>query len=234
MAEPSASTLPGSTGDGSSGRDESGRAVRGSGEGRSARRGESGPARTTPVDEVRTVERDAWYDEVGRLYADASLAFDWLSACDEIGQADEIRVVLRLDRLDGSGVRLETRLPRGEPRLSSVRTLIPGAGWHERETAELYGVGFLGPEGELLGERPLLIPAEGQPGHPGGWPLRKDYVLAARAVTPWPADAGGAEDARRRQAPPGVPDPAVWGARPADAGPPEPADVVAPPGRRRR
>ena len=216
MAEPAAPTLPGSTGERSGGPDL------------------SGPARSTPGDEVRVVEREVWYDEVTRLYADASLAFDWLSACDEIGQTDELRVVLRLDRLDGSGVRLETRLPRNEPRLRSISTIIPGAAWHERETAELYGVGFLGPEGELLGERPLLIPAEGQPGHPGGWPLRKDYVLAARAVTPWPADAGGAEDARRRQAPPGVPDPAVWGARPADAGPPDPADVVAPPGRRRR
>ena len=185
-------------------------------------------------DEVRSVERDAWYDEVSRLYEVVSLAFDWLSACDEIGQADEIRVVLRLDRLDGSGVRLETRLPRGEARVRSVRTVVPGAEWHERETAELYGVTFLDPDGEPIPSRPLLLPAPGEPGHPGGWPLRKDYVLAARAVTPWPADAGGAEDARRRQAPAGVPDPAVWGARPADAGPPDPAEVVSPPGRRRR
>ncbi|HET7725261.1 MAG TPA: NADH-quinone oxidoreductase subunit C [Propionibacteriaceae bacterium] len=187
-----------------------------------------------PGDEVRTVERASWYDEVAALYADPLLAFDWLSACDEIGQADELRVVLRLDRLDGSGVRLETRVPRDEPLLRSVRDLVAGAEWHERETAELYGVTFLSPDGTPLPSRPLLLPGPGQPGHPGGWPLRKDYVLAARAVTPWPADAGGAEDARRRQAPAGVPDPAVWGSRPADAGPPDPAEVVAPPGRRRR
>jgi NADH-quinone oxidoreductase subunit C len=187
------------------------------------------------ADDVRRVEPAVWYDEVSALFgSDLSLSFDWLSACDEIGQADELRVVVRFDRLDGSGVRLETRLPRSEPRLMTLRVLIPGAAWHEWETAELYGVAFLGTDGLPLPARPLLIPGEGQPGHPGGWPLRKDYVLAARAVTPWPADEGGAEDARRRQSPPGVPDPAVWGARPADAGPPDPADVVAAPGRRRR
>ncbi len=192
-------------------------------------------ATAPPPDEVRRVEPASWYDEVARLYsADESLAFDWLSACDEIGQADELRVVVRLDRLDGSGVRLETFLPRDEPRVRSLYDLIPGSGWHERETAELYGVTFLGADGEPRSTRPLLLPAEGQPGHPGGWPLRKDYVLAARAVTPWPADEGGADDARRRQTPAGVPDPAVWGGRPADAGPPNPSDVIAPPGRRRR
>ena len=107
--------------------------------------------------------------------------------------------------------------------------MIAGVTWHERETSDLYGIGFSGGD-----PRPLLIPAEGTPGHPGGHPLRKDSVLGARVVTPWPADEGGAEDARRRQAPPGVPDPTVWGSRPADAGPPDPSEVVAGGGRRRR
>ncbi len=187
------------------------------------------------ADQVRAVAPSDWRSEATALFeGDRSLSFDWLSACDEIGQADELRVVLRFDRGDGSGVRLETRVERTGPRLSSVRDSIPGAAWHERETSEFYGITFTGRDDLALPSHPLLLPAEDAPGHPGGWPLRKDYVLGARAMTPWPADAGGAEDTRRRQAPAGVPDPAVWGARPADAGPPDPAEIAAPSGRRRR
>jgi NADH-quinone oxidoreductase subunit C len=72
---------------------------------------------------------------------------------------------------------------------------------------------------------PLLLP-DGFEGHP----LRKDFVLAARAAKAWPgakepgesdADLGrGSSPGRRKTRPPGVPDPAVWGPRP-----PGPADV---------
>ena len=192
------------------------------------------PPRTASSDEVRAVAPADWVAEVIGLYADASLSFDWLSACDEIGVADEFRVVIRFDRIDGSGVRLEARVSRTEPRLPSVRDVIAGVAWHERETSEFYGIAFTSSDGVPLPANPLLLSAEDAPGYPGGWPLRKDYVLGARAVTPWPADAGGAEDARRRQAPAGVPDPALWGARPFDAGPPDPAEIAAPSERRRR
>jgi len=186
-------------------------------------------------DEVRTVAAVDWEADVARAFrADATLAFDWLSACDEIGQTDEFRIVVRFDRQDGSGIRLETRIPRTDPRLTSLRDVIAGSEWSERETSELFGITFMSSAGVPVPSEPLLLPAEDAPGHPGGWPLRKDFVLGARAVTPWPADAGGAEDARRRQAPAGVPDPAVWGARSVDSGPPDPAEVVAPSGRRRR
>jgi NADH-quinone oxidoreductase subunit C len=176
-----------------------------------------------------------WAAEAASLFHDdMALSFDWLSASDEIGSSDELRLVLRFDRADGSGTRLETRLPRTDPRLASLRDAIPGSVWHERETSELFGITFTTGDGAPLPRQPLLLPAEGTPGYPGGPPLRKDFVLGARAVTPWPADEGGAEDARRRQAPAGVPDPAVWGDRSADVGAPDPAEVAAPSGRRRR
>lgn len=181
------------------------------------------------ADEVREVAPEVWVEASSSVFADGEYAFDWLGACDELGVADELRVVVRFDRADGDGVRLETRVPRAEPRLPSLRYVIAGVAWHERETSDLYGIAFEGGD-----PRPLLIPADGEPGHPGGHPLRKDFVLGARAVTPWPADEGGAEDARRRQAPAGVPDPAAWGHRPADAGPPDPAELVTGGGRRRR
>ena len=186
-------------------------------------------------DEVRTVVAVDWEADVTRAFrTDATLSFDWLSACDEIGQTDEFRIVVRFDRLDGSGIRLETRVRRTDPRLASLREVVAGSEWPERETSELFGISFTSAAGVPLPSEPLLLPAEDAPGHPGGWPLRKDFVLGARAVTPWPADAGGAEDVRRRQAPAGVPDPAIWGARPVDSGPPDPAEVAAPSGRRRR
>lgn len=180
-------------------------------------------------DDVRLVPPGEWVEQAAAVFGDTTYGFDWLSACDEIGAADQFRVVVRFDRADGHGIRLETGVSRMAPQLQSLRQVIAGVVWHERATHDLFGIEFVGGDA-----RPLLIPAEGFPGHPGGYPYRKDFVLAARAVTPWPADSGGAEDARRRQPPPGVPDPAVWGHRPADAGPPDPAEIVAGTGRRRR
>ena len=63
---------------------------------------------------------------------------------------------------------------------------------------------------------PLLLP-DGFEGHP----LRKDFVLAARAAKAWPgAKEPGESDgdahsspSRRKTRPPGVPDPEVWGPR---------------------
>lgn len=53
----------------------------------------------------------------------------------------------------------------------------PGAGWHERETSEMFGITFTGND-DLRG---IYLPAEFE-----GNPLRKDYPLMARLVKPWP------------------------------------------------
>ena len=112
-------------------------------------------------------------------------------------------------------LQVRTILPAaGEPGLSQPVEIaswvhwFPGAAWHEREAAELYGVRFLGhPD-----PRRLLLGDDFE-----GHPLRKDFHLVARAA-PWPgsvepgggrsARAGRAEDAqrtRRTLQPPGVP-----------------------------
>lgn len=142
----------------------------------------------TKPDEIRRVEPQKWVDEATHLFAaDPSLSFDWLSASDEIGD-DALRVVVRFDRFDGTGIRLETCLPRSEPRLGSLRHGIAGAAWHERETAEFFGITFTGVDGLPLPVQPLLLPEPYSPGHPAGFPLRKDYVLEARSVTPSPGE----------------------------------------------
>ena len=52
-----------------------------------------------------------------------------------------------------------------------------GANWHERETHEMFGIGFDG-HPDL---RNIYLPGEFE-----GFPLRKDFPLLSRMVKPWP------------------------------------------------
>ncbi|GAA1322892.1 NADH-quinone oxidoreductase subunit C [Actinocatenispora thailandica] len=128
--------------------------------------------------------------------------FDWLSAVDE--GADGFRVVAHVWSVAGRrGLLLRTLVPADAPVLASVVDVYPGAGWHERETHEMFGVGFAG-NPDLA---PLLLP-DGFEGHP----LRKDFVLAARVVKAWPGakEPGGEHGKRAPMRPPGVPAPDEW------------------------
>jgi len=148
--------------------------------------------------------------------------FDWLSAVDEpAAEPPSVDVVLHVVALDPlRRLLLRTRVPSSEPVLASASTRWAGAAWHERETHEMFGVDFTGfDDGSGLGLRPLLLP-DGF----SGTPLRKSFVLAARAAKAWPgAKEPGESDAerapsRRSLLPPGVPDPS-WGPRsPSEAG----------------
>ncbi|WP_079178367.1 NADH-quinone oxidoreductase subunit C, partial [Streptomyces mangrovisoli] len=132
--------------------------------------------------------------------------FDWLSAVDEPGTG--FRVAAHVVAL--SPVRrllVRTTVPHAAATLPSAVGVYAGAGWHERETHEMFGVAF---EGHPALDH-LLLP-EGFEGNP----LRKDFVLAARVAKAWPgakepgeSDHGGPK--RRQMLPPGVPDPNEWG-----------------------
>lgn len=139
--------------------------------------------------------------------------FDWLSAVDEPGTG--FRVCAHLAALpDRSGpggtvrrLLVRTTVPHEAAVLPSAIDVYAGAAWHERETHEMFGIGFDG-HPHLV---PLLLP-EGFEGHP----LRKDFVLAARVAKAWPgakepgeSEHGGPK--RRTMLPPGVPDPNEWG-----------------------
>jgi NADH-quinone oxidoreductase subunit C len=156
------------------------------------------------------VSHRRWREAVGALRDKAGCTyFDWLGAVDEA--ADGVRVVVRLVALPekppgASALLVRTLLPVGRTRLDSLVPVFDGAGWHEREAAEMFGLQFVG-GGDPA---PLLLPEEFE-----GNPLRKDFVLASRVVTGWPgakdpAD-GGAAPSRRRSRPPGVPA-GDWGA----------------------
>jgi NADH-quinone oxidoreductase subunit C len=144
--------------------------------------------------------------------------FDWLSGVDAlaVGFQVVIRVAaLRVGHVDGLVIR--TLVPRDAPSVACVCDVYAGAAWHERETHEMFGIDFAG-HGELA---PLLLPDEFE-----GHPLRKDFVLASRVVKPFPGakepgeSHSDAAPSRRRTRPPGVPDPAEWGPRPAAPAPP--------------
>ena len=182
------------------------------------------------------VPRERWHDALALAKTDGGLdMLDWLSAVDEPdGDPAGVDVVAHLvdsrssRGIGGPGlVRLlaRTRLPASDLAVASVTDLWPGAAWHERETHEMFGVRFDGfDDGTGLGLRPLLLPDGFE-----GTPLRKSFVLAARASKPWPgAKEPGESDAgppsRRKVLPPGVPDPS-WGprdVRPRASGPAEP------------
>ncbi|WTW96840.1 NADH-quinone oxidoreductase subunit C [Streptomycetaceae bacterium NBC_01309] len=148
--------------------------------------------------------------------------FDWLSAVDETDEG--FSVVAHVCAAPGPRLLLRTKVPRDAAHLPTATGVYAGAGWHERETAEMFGLVF----DDHPHPAPLLLP-DGFEGHP----LRKDFVLASRVAKPWPgAKEPGESDAhqgaarapgRRRILPPGVPDPDEWGPNAGQAPPAEEA-----------
>lgn len=171
------------------------------------------------VTDVRDVPLAEWTETVMRLRGEGCTYFDWLTAVDQLDAADDAGFDLVCHLLDPReprrlrSVLLRTRVPQGAA-APSITSLFPGAAWHERETHEMFGLDFTGfDDGTELGLRPLLLP-EGFQGNP----LRKSFVLAARASKAWPGAKEPGEGheakspARRRVQAPGVPGP-EWGPR---------------------
>ncbi len=153
------------------------------------------------------VPSEHWVDAVRIARDDLGCSyFDFLSAVDE---GTGFHVVCHLAALSPfSHLLLRTLLPAEGPALASVAHLYAGAAWHERETAEMFGIGFLDAADHPLDLPALLLPPDFE-----GHPLRKDHLLASRLDRPWPgAKEPGESDAdvtpsRRRLRPPGVPAP---------------------------
>ncbi|MCC5808089.1 MAG: NADH-quinone oxidoreductase subunit C [Opitutales bacterium] len=61
---------------------------------------------------------------------------------------------------------VRTRIPRDRPEIATLSHIYPGANWHERETAEFYGIQFTGHPNPIH----LLLPEDFV-----GYPLRKDF-----------------------------------------------------------
>jgi NADH-quinone oxidoreductase subunit C len=169
--------------------------------------------------ERREVPADAWLGAVTEARDAAYTFFDWLTAVDQSDQAADPGLDVVCHLMDGSTPKalrrmlIRTRVPAGQP-IASITGVFRGAAWHERETHEMFGLDFEGfDDGTGLGLRPLLLPDGFE-----GTPLRKSFVLAARASKPWPGakEPGESEHSkptgRRRVSAPGVPD-TEWGPR---------------------
>ena len=129
----------------------------------------------------------AWAEAV-RLAREA-LGCDWFDFLTAVDEADGVAMVCHLGRTDPfEHLLLRTRLSAEHLAVASVAGTYPGARWHERETAEMFGVSFTDAAGDRLDLEPLLLPP-GLQGHP----LRKDFALQARLDRPWP----GARDRGR-------------------------------------
>jgi NADH-quinone oxidoreductase subunit C len=152
------------------------------------------------------VPAERWVEAVEKAKTELGCDyFDWLSAVDELPGGFMIVVHLwSIERKHGVLIRAE--VPRSAPAITTIKHIFPGAGWHERETHEMFGIGFTG-HGEL---KPLLLPEQFE-----GHPLRKEFVLASRVAKPWPGakEPGESEHTVSKRAPmrpPGVPDPGEW------------------------
>lgn len=125
-----------------------------------------------------------WREQLQAAREQGYDVLDWLSASD-----DPLTITACLIRSQNPG---EHRLITASAPVQTVVDLFPSAAWHERETAEMFGVKFAGGD-----DRPLLT-------QDGDGPLRKAAPLPARTDQPWPGAVDPAKP-RRVQRPPGTP-----------------------------
>ena len=95
-----------------------------------------------------------------------------------VGGDTRFQVFARVvDTVRHVGVTIKVDVPDDDLRVESWHTIWAGANWHERETAEMFGIQFVGhPD-----PRHIYLPGDFE-----GFPLRKDFPLLSRMIKPWP------------------------------------------------
>ena len=129
------------------------------------------------------------YQEMARFLRDEpDLGFDYfdfLAGVDYTPKGGGYEVVAHLySTRNNQNVRLKVECAAEEPRCPTLSGLWPGADWHEREAAELFGIVFDGHPHLVK----LLLPEQFE-----GHPLRKDFALMTREAKPWPGAVEGEE-----------------------------------------
>jgi NADH-quinone oxidoreductase subunit C len=111
--------------------------------------------------------------------------FDFLAGVDFTPKGGGFEVVVHLySNRHNHHVRLKLECDASEPHCPTLSGVWPGANWHEREAAELYGIVFDGHPHLVK----LLLPEQFE-----GNPLRKDFALMTREAKPWPGATEGEE-----------------------------------------
>ena len=136
------------------------------------------------------VEASAWKESVTAARDRFGLVFlSWLSAIDWSNEAavgdppsppveERFEMLCAVSDLEAGRLMLiSADIDRENPSIDSLCGVYPGANWHEREAAEMFGIDFAG-HPDLI---KLYLP-DGFEGHP----LRKSYPLLSREVKPWP------------------------------------------------
>ena len=137
---------------------------------------------------VATVQTARYREIVTFLRDDPDLSCDFCDFASGVDHGPEggFEVVTHLySTAHHHNVRVKVKLPHDEPVCPTISDIFPGANWHERETAEMFGITF---EGHPLPVKLLL--SEPFEGHP----LRKDFPLMSREAKPWPGAAEGEEE----------------------------------------
>jgi len=136
---------------------------------------------------VATVTAGRYREIATFLRDEPDLALDYCDFTTGVDLADRgIEIVTHLhSTVHHHNVRLKVRLAQDDPRCPTLSDIYPGANWHERETAEMFGVAFEGHPQPVK----LLLPEPFE-----GHPLRKDFPLMTREAKPWPGAALGEEE----------------------------------------
>jgi len=138
-----------------------------------------------------TVDSANWVEVHGELLARGAIRFEWLTATHNLEVAFDVTSCVASQDLSERWI-VSAAITGSIPTLIEIYAL---ADFHERETAQMYGVEFTG--------RPSTEPAFEAPFE--GHPLRRDFALRTRQVAPWPGAVEPDANARRRPSlPPGV------------------------------
>jgi len=106
--------------------------------------------------------------EAAKLLTGAGYFLESVTGVDWIKE-EQMEVDYDFNRTDGPLCRVvvRTRLPRSAPEVPTVSDICPGAGWHERETHDFFGIKFIG-HPYLV---PILLPEDAD-----YHPLLKDFT----------------------------------------------------------
>lgn len=107
--------------------------------------------------------------EAAQAMDEAGFAIDMVSAVDW-PEEEQFEVVYDFLHFEAQArVVVRTRVSREKPEIHTLSEIFPGANWHERETAEFFGIQFTGHPNPIH----LLLPEDFE-----GYPLRKDFQPA--------------------------------------------------------